>query len=211
MKTSAVCVVVIAALRCVHGMFVGNMFLPFGSIMTSSGILGFKISMAASLISLVSQGILSGDFETRAGTVIAESSTGKLSGWPGLLVPNTTTSATTAQPDERAPISALQDILSVEPEQQHQMDLLFTFLKQMDDRRCLSRLVCESAAERTAPGQSGQRDRALLQQQRGAQDRSRGRCSLPPQTPGRSRGAAGCAQEFAECTADLRRVLSTAD
>ncbi|KAL1475985.1 hypothetical protein MTO96_036872 [Rhipicephalus appendiculatus] len=206
MKVSAVCVVVIAALSCTHGMFVGNMFLPFGSLMTSSGILGFKISMAASLISLVSQGILSGDFDSRAGTVALESSTGKVSGRPCRLFPNTMTTATTEQPDARAPIPSLQNALSVDPDQQHQMDLLFTFLKQMDDRRCVSRLVCESAADALRLGRVGNATVHFFNSNV-ALKTGPASVFVAAADTGRSRGVAGCAQEFADCTADLRRVL----
>ncbi|KAL3195540.1 hypothetical protein MRX96_045593 [Rhipicephalus microplus] len=209
MKLSAVCLVAIAVLSCTHGMFVGNMLLPFGSIMSSSGILGFKISMAASLISLVTQAIMSGDYEFRAGTAASESSTGKLSGRPGLLLPNMTTTATTEQPVVRSPISVLQDILGGDQEQQHQMDLLFMFLKQMDDRRCVSRLVCESAADALRLGRVGNATVHFFNSNV-ALKTGPASVFVAAADTGRSRGVTGCAQEYADCTADIRRVLSVA-
>ncbi|KAL3195543.1 hypothetical protein MRX96_045596 [Rhipicephalus microplus] len=210
MKLSAVCLVAIAELSCTHGMFLGNMFLPFGSIMTPSGILRFKISMATSLISLITDGVMSDDYDFRAGTAASESSTGKPSGLPGLLFPKMTTTVTTEQPVMVGLNSELEDIFLCDHwKQQHQMDLLFMFLKQLDDRRCLSRLVCEINAGTVRLGRVGNATVHFFKNS-GALKTGPASVFLAAADTGRSRGVAGCAQEFADCTANLERVLSFA-
>ncbi|KAH7960239.1 hypothetical protein HPB49_018099 [Dermacentor silvarum] len=208
MKSPVICLLLIAVLHCV---FVGSLLLPLGSIAsTANGILGFKISLAASALSMLTKGF-KGTFNLRAGTDIADSPSDELNGRSGLLVPDmtTTTSTTTEQTEVRVPISVLQDIFKLNHDQRHQTDLLFTFLKEMDDRGCVSRMVCESATDAMRLGQVGNAT-AHFFETNVAVNTGPASFFLSAAKTGRSKGLAGCAQAFPECTADLPHILTAA-
>ncbi|KAH7955261.1 hypothetical protein HPB51_028138 [Rhipicephalus microplus] len=117
------------SLLVVQSACVGSLFLPFGGVTSAvSGILGYKISMAGSLLSMLSQGFTGHDV---------------------------TTTTTTEKTEIKVPISALQNVLNMNEEQKLQIDLLFAFLKEIDDRGCVSRMVCESAADALRLGKVG--------------------------------------------------------
>ncbi|XP_075539525.1 uncharacterized protein LOC142574289 [Dermacentor variabilis] len=208
MKCSILCLLFIAALHGVLGVFVSSLLLPLGGIAsTANGILGFKISMAASALSMLSKGF-KGTFNLRAGTDIADSPSDELSGRSALMVPGMTTT-TTEQTVVRVPISVLQDIFKLNNEQQQQANLLFAFLKEMDDRGCVSRMVCESAADALRLGQVGNATAHLFNTDVAV---LAGPASVfvSAAKTGRSRGLAGCARAFPECTADLPHILGVA-
>ncbi|KAL3195539.1 hypothetical protein MRX96_045592 [Rhipicephalus microplus] len=179
MKLSAVCLMAIAELSCTHGMFLGNMLLPVGNIVSSSGILGFKISTAASLIPLVTEGITSGDY-FRVGTVASESSAGK------------------------------PEWLASEQEEQQVMSQLLLLLDRMNAERCMSRLACESAANAQRLGRVGNATAHLFNSTEALKTGAKWGFDAAADT-GRSRGISGCDQEYADCPADLHRVLSSAE
>ncbi|XP_065296902.1 uncharacterized protein [Dermacentor albipictus] len=209
MKCSAICLLFVATLHGVLGVFVGSMLLPLGGIAsTANGILGFKISMAASALSMLSKGF-KGTFNLRAGTDIADSPSDELSGRSALMVPDMTTTTTTEQTAVRVPISVLQDIFKHNNEQQQQVNLLFAFLKEMDDRGCVSRMVCESAADALRLGQVGNATAHLFNTDV-AVFAGPASVFVSAAKTGRSRGLAGCARAFPECTADLPHILGVA-
>ncbi|KAH6934012.1 hypothetical protein HPB50_019479 [Hyalomma asiaticum] len=202
MRVLAVFLVVFAVLHGRHSAFIGIDMLP--DIPVSP-----EFIMTFSLLEAVVRELFS-DLDARPGTVSVESSTEKQSEESGLLVFNATTTATTEKPEVRVvPASAVENLHNVNQNRQHRMDLLFTFLKELDGRKCVSRLVCESAADAQRLGRVGNSTVQFFNSNL-ALKTGRGSVFLAAAETGRSRGLAGCAQEFADCTADLRHLLTVA-
>ncbi|XP_037512202.1 uncharacterized protein LOC119388915 [Rhipicephalus sanguineus] len=207
MSSSTASLLFIVVLLVVQSVFVGSLFLPFGGIASAAnGIIGFKVSVAASLLSMLGKGF-TGTFNLRAGTAFADSSSEELNGRSGLLGYDMTT--TTERTEIKVPISALQDVLNVDEEQKHQTDLLFTFLKGIDDRGCVSRMVCESVADAIRLGKVGNATKNFFDTNVGVETGDVSVFVAAAKT-GRSRGLAGCAQAFPECTANLPHILTAA-
>ncbi|KAL3201003.1 hypothetical protein MRX96_012839 [Rhipicephalus microplus] len=199
----------IAALLVVQSACVGSLFLPFGGVTSAvSGILGYKISMAGSLLSMLSQGF-TGTFNLRAGTDFTESPFQELERRRGLPGHDVTTTTTTEKTEIKVPISALQNVLNMNEEQKLQIDLLFAFLKEIDDRGCVSRMVCESAADALRLGKVGTATKYFFDTNAGVGTKAVSVFVAAAKT-GQSRGLAGCAQTFPECTANLPHVLTAA-
>nr|XP_050029093.1 uncharacterized protein LOC126525075 [Dermacentor andersoni] len=208
MKTSAIFLVVVVAMHGVDSAFVGSLLLPFSSITSAIGILRFKISVAGAVLSMLGQAF-NGNSDARTGTNVAESFSREESERRGLVDIGIRTT-TTEQPQARvSPISALQDILNVDEKPKPQTDLLFTFLKDLDDQGCVSRMVCESAADALRLGKVGNATVQFFNTNVGLRT---GPASVfvAAAEVGRSRGLAGCAQAFPDCTANLPDTLSVA-
>ncbi|KAH7959810.1 hypothetical protein HPB49_013971 [Dermacentor silvarum] len=207
MKTSAIFLVVVAALHGVDSAFVGSLLLPFGGITSTIGVIRFKISVAAAVLSMLGQGF-NGDADVRTGANVVGSLSREESERRGLLDLVMTTTTTTEQPQVRvSPIPALQDILNVDQKPKPQTDLLFTFLKDLDDQGCVSRMVCESAADAQRLGKVG---KATVHFFNNNVVLKTGPASVfvAAAEIGRSRGLAGCAQAFPDCTANLPDIIS---
>ncbi|XP_037512200.1 uncharacterized protein LOC119388913 [Rhipicephalus sanguineus] len=208
MGSSATSLLFVAALLVVQSVFVGSLFLPFGGIASAAnGIIGFKISMAGSLLSMLSQAF-TGTFNLRAGTDFVDSPSEELSGRSGLLGPDGMTT-TTEKTEIKVPVSALQNVLNVDDERKRQLDLLFTFLKEIDDRGCVSRMVCESVADAIRFGKVGNATKNFFSTNVGV-DTGAASVFVDAAKTGRSRGIAGCAQAFPECNANLPHILTAA-
>ncbi|XP_050029093.2 uncharacterized protein [Dermacentor andersoni] len=209
MKTSAIFLVVVVAMHGVDSAFVGSLLLPFSSITSAIGILRFKISVAGAVLSMLGQAF-NGNSDARTGTNVADSFSREESERRGLVDIGVRTTTTTEQPQARvSPISALQDILNVDEKPKPQTDLLFTFLKDLDDQGCVSRMVCESAADALRLGKVGNATVNFFNTNVGLRT---GPASVfvAAAEVGRSRGLAGCAQAFPDCTANLPDTLSVA-
>ncbi|KAL3201040.1 hypothetical protein MRX96_012873 [Rhipicephalus microplus] len=205
MGSSAICLLFIATLL-LQNVFVGSLFLPFGGIVSAAhGILGFKVSMAASLLSMLSKGF-TGTFNLRAGTDFDDSPSDEHTGRSGPFIIDATT--TTEKTEIEGPNSSLQNALNVD-EEKHETDLMFAFLKGIDDHECVSRMVCESAADALRLGKVGKATKHFFDTHVGV---GTGAVSvfITAAKTGHSRGLAGCAQAFPECTADIPNVLTAA-
>ncbi|KAH7955595.1 hypothetical protein HPB52_001691 [Rhipicephalus sanguineus] len=99
--------------------------------------------------------------------------------------------------------------IAVDEEQKHQTELLFTFLKGIDDRRCVSRMVCESFADAIRLGKVGKATKNFFSTKVGV-DTGAASVFVAAAKTGRSRGLAGCAQAFPGCTANLPHILTAA-
>ncbi|KAL3201016.1 hypothetical protein MRX96_012852 [Rhipicephalus microplus] len=133
----------------------------------------------------------------------------ELEGRRGLPGHDVTTTTTTEKTEIKVPISALQNVLNVNEEQKLQIDLLFAFLKEIDDRGCVSRMVCESTADALRLGKVGTATKHFFDTNMGVGTKAISVFVAAAKT-GRSRGLAGCAQAFPECTTNLPRVLTAA-
>ncbi|KAH6931996.1 hypothetical protein HPB50_002430 [Hyalomma asiaticum] len=198
----------IVVLLGVQSTFVGSLLLPFGAIAsTASGILGFKISVAASMLSMFTRGF-TGTFNFRAGTIIDDPSSEEPDGRSGALVPDVVTT-TTEKTEIKVPISALQGILNMNEEQTQKTELLFSFLKSINDHKCVSRLICESAADASRLGKVGKATNHFFNTNVAVKTGAVSVFVAAAKT-GRSRGLAGCARAFPECTADIPHILTVA-
>ncbi|KAL1447490.1 hypothetical protein MTO96_028572 [Rhipicephalus appendiculatus] len=198
----------IVAILVVQSVLVGSPFLPFGGTASATNdILGFKISTAASLLPMLAPGF-TGIFNSRAGTAFADSPSEDLNGKSGLPFPDMVT--TTEKTEITVPTSALDNVINFDELRKHQMDLLFALLRELDDRGCVSRIVCESAAGATRFGKLGNVTKNFFNTNVGV---AAGPVSVfvAAAETGRSQGVAGCAQAFQECTADLPYILRSVE
>ncbi|KAK8778534.1 hypothetical protein V5799_020125 [Amblyomma americanum] len=215
MKFLAVCLLLGAALHVAQSMFLGSLLLalPFGPIVATNGILGFKVAMGAALLSALGRRGLGGHygFHVRAGSGIGDDQrpAGQLGERRGLLLPAPSV-MTTEQPEPTVhmPISALRDLLRVE-RPHHEMDVMFTFLKEIDDHDCVSRMVCESAADALRLGKVGNATVHFFADNTGLKT-GPGAVFVSAAQTGRAQGLHGCATAFPKCAADLPHILSMA-
>ncbi|KAL1482349.1 hypothetical protein MTO96_033857 [Rhipicephalus appendiculatus] len=105
--------------------------------------------------------------------------------------------------------SAGGNAFCVDEKQKHEIDVLFAFLKGIDDRGCVSRMVCESAADAVRLGKVGKATNNFFNTNVGV-DTEAVSVFVTAAKAGRSRGLAGCAQAFPECTANLPDILTAA-
>ncbi|KAL1484946.1 hypothetical protein MTO96_032272 [Rhipicephalus appendiculatus] len=209
MGSSAFSLLFIAALLVAQSAFVGSLFLPFGGIASAANsLIGFKISTAASLLSMLTQGF-TGTVNLRAGTAFTDSPFEELNGRSGLLGHDITMTTTTERTEIKVPISELQNVLNVDEDQKYQIELMFAFLKGIDDRGCVSRMVCESAADAIRLGKVGKATKNFFNTNVGVGTEAVSVFVAAAKT-GQSRGLAGCAQAFPECTANIPHVLTAA-
>ncbi|KAH9381794.1 hypothetical protein HPB48_009798 [Haemaphysalis longicornis] len=91
----------------------------------------------------------------------------------------------------------------------HQTDVLFLLLKEVDDNGCVSRLVCESAADALRFGKLGNATMHFFDGNTGVKT-GPGSVFVAAAEAGRTQGVQGCATLFPKCTADLPHILSLA-
>ncbi|XP_075739965.1 uncharacterized protein LOC142785377 [Rhipicephalus microplus] len=100
--------------------------------------------------------------------------------------------------------------LGFDDQQNEQIAVLFAFLKELNDRGCVSRIVCESTAGTTRFGMLGNVTKDFFDTNAGVTTGAVSAFVAAART-GRSEGIAGCAKAFRECTADLPHVLRSVD
>uniref|UniRef100_A0A6M2D4H7 Putative conserved secreted protein ovary overexpressed n=1 Tax=Rhipicephalus microplus TaxID=6941 RepID=A0A6M2D4H7_RHIMP len=198
----------IAALLAVQSASMGGSFLPVGGLASATnGIVGFKISMATSLLFMLTQSV-TGTSNVQAGTAFVDAAFEHLGERSGRLFFDMM--KTTEKTGIDAPLSPLHHVINFDDHRNEQIAVLFAFLKELNDRGCVSRIVCESTAGTTRFGMLGNVTKDFFDTNAGVTTGAVSGFVAAART-GRSEGIAGCAQAFRECTADLPYVLRSVE
>ncbi|XP_077539781.1 uncharacterized protein LOC144152388 [Haemaphysalis longicornis] len=205
MRVTVVIIVCVATLQLAQSQFLECLLLslPFGPIVATNGIAGFKAALGTFVVSFLSKHVVV-SYDDEKGIVAPplHEEQAALSGGSGFREPNTAVPTTEELAAER-----VRDVLSSVAAPQHKTDVLFLFLKQTVDSDCVSRLVCESSADPLHFGRVGNATMHFFDGETAVKTRPASVFVAAAQA-GRTRGLQSCFALFPKCTADLPYILS---